>query len=158
MSSEEGVSLFRERKFRLILSVSSIKTARRAISFLGRSDCSVFHALPVEKSCWWLPLTRNGQAGLGAPALRPSQFARALDQILQEIRARRTMASKQIQGVAFGGLRSLKIASWRTDDLFAFRGSLVHPVGSLFFELVELRRCQPRTFGSDDDHRSPTVC
>jgi hypothetical protein len=47
----------------------------------------------------------------GPPALRPSQFARALDQILQEIRARRAMASKQIQGVAFGGLRSLKIAS-----------------------------------------------
>jgi hypothetical protein len=111
MSSEEGVSLFREHKFRLILSVSSIKTARRAISFLGRSDCSVFHALPVEKSCWRLPLMRNGHACLGAPALRPSQFARALDQILQEVRVHRATAPKQIQGVAFGGLGSLKIAS-----------------------------------------------
>lgn len=110
-SAKEALELFHQYKFQLILSTSPVHQATQTISLLGRSNCSVFYAYPVEQGCWWLPLMNSGQKCLGAPALRPSEFADVLDQKLKEIRARHFTAPKRLQEVAYGNAHPLEVAS-----------------------------------------------
>ncbi|MFZ0213834.1 MAG: hypothetical protein WBE20_00670 [Candidatus Acidiferrales bacterium] len=42
---------------------------------------TAFLCLPVEDSCFWLPAIDSGRECLGLPALRPSEFARALEEM-----------------------------------------------------------------------------
>lgn len=42
---------------------------------------SAFLCLPVENSCFWLPAIDCGNICLGLPALRPSEFAEALQKM-----------------------------------------------------------------------------
>lgn len=57
---------------------------------LAGTAASFFYALPVEESCWWLPALRRGQPCVGAPALRPNEFAGVLDEVVAEVRASRS--------------------------------------------------------------------
>jgi hypothetical protein len=82
------------------------------IALLGRSNCHVFYAYPVENGCWWLPLMSGGQECLGAPALRPREFVGVLDQTLKEIRANHfIIVPKRVQEVAYDNARALEVAS-----------------------------------------------
>ncbi len=110
-SAEEAFALFHQYKFHLILSTSPVHQATQMVSLLGRSNCSVFYAYPVEQGCWWLPLMNSGQKCFGAPALRPSEFADVLDQKLKEIRARHFTAPKRLQEVAYDNAHTLEVAS-----------------------------------------------
>jgi response regulator RpfG family c-di-GMP phosphodiesterase len=40
---------------------------------------TAFLCLPVENSCLWLPAIDGGKECLGLPALRPSEFAKAIE-------------------------------------------------------------------------------
>jgi response regulator RpfG family c-di-GMP phosphodiesterase len=42
---------------------------------------TAFLCLPVENSCFWLPAIDAGKECLGLPALRPSEFASALEEM-----------------------------------------------------------------------------
>jgi DNA-binding NtrC family response regulator len=42
---------------------------------------TAFLCLPVETSCFWLPAIDAGKKCLGSPALRPAEFARALEEM-----------------------------------------------------------------------------
>jgi CheY-like chemotaxis protein len=42
---------------------------------------SAFLCVPVENGCFWLPAIDSGKACLGLPALRPSEFASALEKM-----------------------------------------------------------------------------
>jgi len=42
---------------------------------------TAFLCLPVETSCFWLPAIDAGKKCLGLPALRPAEFARALEEM-----------------------------------------------------------------------------
>jgi hypothetical protein len=44
---------------------------------------TAFVCLPVENSCFWLPAIDDGKECLGLPALRPSEFASALEEMVQ---------------------------------------------------------------------------
>jgi hypothetical protein len=44
--------------------------------------------LPVETSCFWLPAIDAGRDCLGSPALRPSEFARALEEMTRSLGTR----------------------------------------------------------------------
>jgi len=110
-SAEQGVALFNKHRFHLILSTSPVGQATRMISLLGRSNCHAFYAYPVENGCWWLPLMNGGQECLGAPALRPREFAGVLDQILEEIRASHFAAPKRPREVAYDNALALEVAS-----------------------------------------------
>ena len=44
---------------------------------------TAFLCLPVENSCFWLPAIDGGQACLGSPALRPWEFASALEEMVR---------------------------------------------------------------------------
>jgi len=110
-SAEEAVALFHQCKVHLILSTSRVHQATKIVSLLGRFNCSVFYAYPVEQGCWWLPLMNSGQKCFGAPALRPSEFADVLDQKLKEIRARHFTAPKRLQEDAYDNAHALEVAS-----------------------------------------------
>jgi hypothetical protein len=54
------------------------------IALLGTSaDLAItaFLCLPVETSCFWLPAIDAGKKCLGLPALRPAEFAKALEEM-----------------------------------------------------------------------------
>lgn len=78
-----------QRQFDLVLSVHNSRgnSSPCLAVLLSGSTTTLFYALRVEVGCWWVPLLRLGEECFGAPALRPSEFANALDDVLKEIRA-----------------------------------------------------------------------
>src|ERR1700675_4389355 len=48
---------------------------------------TAFLCLPVENSCFWLPAIDAGKECLGLPALRPSEFANALEEMARRLGA-----------------------------------------------------------------------
>ncbi len=60
------------------------------IACLAGSPVTLFFFQPVHEGCWWLPALRRGHYCWGAPAMRPSEFARVLGEILREIAAEKT--------------------------------------------------------------------
>jgi len=77
--------LLDQRPFQLVLSSRPVTQKSGLMELFSRAACSVFYSYPVEDSCLWLQAARHGQACLGLPALRPSEFARALDQTVGEV-------------------------------------------------------------------------
>jgi len=111
-SAEQSIALFKKHRFPLILSTNPMRQATQMVSLLGQSNCSVFYAYPVETGCWWLPLMKDGQKCLGAPALRPREFIGVLDQMLKEIRVNCfAVVPKRMQEVAYDNALALKVAS-----------------------------------------------
>jgi hypothetical protein len=55
------------------------------MAMLEGSSVNMFHMLPVEESCWWLPVLRYGENCLGTPAFRPREFTYVLAEIVKSI-------------------------------------------------------------------------
>jgi CheY-like chemotaxis protein len=55
----------------------------RLLMNLERIPISAFICVPVENSCLWLPAIDHGKKCFGLPALRPSEFAKALEEMAQ---------------------------------------------------------------------------
>ena len=51
------------------------------VAVLAGLPITAFLCLPVENSCFWLPAIDGGKECLGLPALRPSEFASALEEM-----------------------------------------------------------------------------
>ena len=77
--------LLDQRPFHLVLSTRPMSQGSPLRELLSRAGCMVFYSYPVEDSCLWLPASPRGRASLEAPALRPSEFVRALDRIVTEV-------------------------------------------------------------------------
>src|SRR5712691_3840784 len=79
-SFQEARTLLETRRFDLVLSETDLPdgNAYGLISTVTGSPTSLFFCLAVEDSYWWLPAVTQGRECLGAPALRPAEFARAL--------------------------------------------------------------------------------
>lgn len=88
-SSAEAVRLFAGHGFDLVPCTDWMQGINTLIATLVGSPASLFCCHPVEDSCWWLPAVRHGEKCLGAPALRPSEFAYALDGIVEQIKSRK---------------------------------------------------------------------
>jgi hypothetical protein len=56
-------------------------TGIRLLGLLAGLPVTAFLCLPVESSCFWLPAIDAGKECLGSPALRPSEFANALEEM-----------------------------------------------------------------------------
>jgi hypothetical protein len=56
------------------------------VAFAGL-PVTAFLCLPVENGCFWLPAIDHGKECLGLPALRPSEFARTLEEMTQSLGA-----------------------------------------------------------------------
>jgi hypothetical protein len=55
----------------------------RLLMALSGLPVTAFLCLPVENSCFWLPAIDGGQNCLGSPALRPRDFASALQEMVR---------------------------------------------------------------------------
>ena len=55
------------------------------LRILAGLPVSAFLCLPVENSCFWLPAIDAGKECLGSPALRPSEFANALEEMSRSL-------------------------------------------------------------------------
>jgi hypothetical protein len=55
------------------------------VTLLAGRPVTAFLCLPVEKSCFWLPAIDSGKACLGSPALRPLEFANALEEMARRL-------------------------------------------------------------------------
>lgn len=87
------------------LVLTTIPPRGHAISSLAATlegtHASLFYALSVEDGCWWLPALRNGSRCLGDPALRPAEFTRLLDEVIENALARRK-GTQEAQQSLFG--------------------------------------------------------
>jgi len=81
-------NVLKQRQFDIVLSVHRGRSARSESlgALLSGSRTTLFYALPVEKGCWWVPILKVGEECFGAPALRPTEFANALDEVLEQIK------------------------------------------------------------------------
>jgi len=52
----------------IVLSLNAHQSLSELIALLAGSRVSMFHRVPVEEGCWWLPVLRNGHNCLGAAA------------------------------------------------------------------------------------------
>jgi hypothetical protein len=86
-SYSEGALLFEEHAFDLVLCSDCREGIRALITSVIGSSASLFRSHSVEDSCWWLPAVLHGDKCLGMPALRPSEFAKILDRMMEEIRS-----------------------------------------------------------------------
>jgi hypothetical protein len=79
------------RQFDLVLSQYPSRGTNSASLgvLLSGSATTLFYALRVEVGYWWVPILRLGEECFGAPVVRPSKFANALDVLLKEIKAAR---------------------------------------------------------------------
>jgi hypothetical protein len=68
--------------FDLILYSVDVKGFQATAATVLHSSGSVFRCLPVEDGCWWVPTVVLGKPSVGAPALRPNEFAQALDKLI----------------------------------------------------------------------------
>jgi hypothetical protein len=96
-SSQEIQSLLKEQEFDLVLTTARQHAAgaRQLSELVTGSHASLFCSYLVEDDCFWLPVMRAGRKCFGAPALRPSEFASALNEILQEIRCQIPLAPRR---------------------------------------------------------------
>lgn len=62
-------------------------TGYRLLMNLVRLPVSAYLCFPVENSCLWLPAVDGGKPCLGLPALRPLEFARALEEMALRLSA-----------------------------------------------------------------------
>ena len=73
----------------LVLSLHASRGTHRPslVELLSGLPTTLFYGLRVEVGYWWVPILRLGEECFGAPALRPSEFSSALNEVLKEIRA-----------------------------------------------------------------------
>lgn len=86
-SYREACGLLRRASFDLVLSQMHLPdgSAYPLLAALQGVSTTLFFCLAVHHGCWWLPAIDRGQMCWGAPALRPREFARALDTVVGEM-------------------------------------------------------------------------
>jgi len=84
-SSAEMCELVVEHIFDLIISGMTLKDGSvwRAVPLLEDSNSTMYCFHPIEDGCLWIKVVDRGRACWGAPALRPREFGRLLQQILK---------------------------------------------------------------------------
>ena len=84
-SYREVSALLSHTKLDIVLSIYTRQRLSEMIALLAGQRVSMFYMLPVEEDCWWLPVVRNGENCLGAPAIRTSEFTYVLVEIIKGI-------------------------------------------------------------------------
>jgi hypothetical protein len=88
-STAEGAKLLNEYSFDLVLSTIPLQRPNPLLAGADKSHTSIFFCHRVEAGCWWLTLVLKGQKCVDAPAVRASEFAGLLDQMVKEIQVSR---------------------------------------------------------------------
>jgi hypothetical protein len=112
-STKEAAGMYQEHTFDLILSTSPLSGFDSLLALLGSSGSKIYHCQPEEDSCWWLPLTIDGQKPANGAGMRPSEFLEMLDKMLGQRRAKSgnvQLAQRQLPTVP-PQMRAFKAAS-----------------------------------------------
>lgn len=94
---EEACALLAERPFDLVLSDIRLAdgSAYPLVTMLVGSNSTLYFFQPVREGCWWLPAVLRGEYRWGAPALRPTEFVRTLERLMEELTSARVHASRE---------------------------------------------------------------
>jgi len=65
--------------FDLMIGTIPLRQSDPVVLGLSGMKCRIFYRLPMEDSCWWVPLDGGTPKCLGQPALRDSEFATLCD-------------------------------------------------------------------------------
>jgi hypothetical protein len=84
-SHQEMSKVFRHTRVDIVFSLNAQQNLSELTAQLAGSCVTVFHRLPVEEGCWWLPVLRNGKHCLGTPAFRPSEFTCVFAEVVKSI-------------------------------------------------------------------------
>jgi hypothetical protein len=60
-------------------------TGMALLGILAGLAVTAFLCFPLETSCFWLPAIDAGKKCLGLPALRPAEFAKALEEMARRL-------------------------------------------------------------------------
>ncbi len=82
---EEIEALLEVRSIQLVLSTRPVTEGSPLMELLSQPDCSVFYSYPVEDSYLWFQAVPDRRGRLRASALRPSEFAGILDDLVVEL-------------------------------------------------------------------------
>lgn len=91
-SCPEAGRLCEGRNFDLVLCIGQMEGINALTASFYGSSTTLFRCYPVEDSCWWMPAVWRGKECMTTPALRPSEFALILDELVDEIQSGRTPA------------------------------------------------------------------
>jgi len=84
-SHQETAKLLTHTELDIVLSLNGQHSLSKIVALLAGSHVSMFHRVPVEEGCWWLPVLRNGHNCLGAAAFRPNEFTCVFSEIVKSI-------------------------------------------------------------------------
>ena len=86
-SLQEIVHILGRAKVDIVLSLNTQQSLAELTGLLAGSCSNMFHRLPVEEGCWWMPVLRNGESCLGAAAFRSNEFIRVFAEIVRVMTA-----------------------------------------------------------------------
>ncbi len=89
MSNRELQKLLIHTNPDIVLSLNTRNRLFEMMTLLRRLPVNMFHMLPVEKGCWWLPVLRDGKDCLGICALRAGEFSEVFAEIVRSTRLAR---------------------------------------------------------------------
>jgi hypothetical protein len=98
---ETASEMIGRRQFDLVLSLHPTRgTNSPSLGVvLSGSPTTLFYALRVEVGYWWVPILRLGEECFGAPVVRPGEFAKAIGEVLKEIRVEATWSANPVRTV-----------------------------------------------------------
>lgn len=89
----EAAALFGKNSFHLVISTIPFQQYDHLLVKLSQLPSTVFQSFMVEDGCWRLPLAKNAESCVGAPALRANEFMGAIEQIIQTNRPKRKLVA-----------------------------------------------------------------
>jgi CheY-like chemotaxis protein len=89
-SCKAALHSLRQRKFDVVLTEFLLPDANayQLLAPLRSTRTTVFFNVPLEDDSLWVPVLDEGRDRLGAPAIQPAQFAKALQGVLTRKRAK----------------------------------------------------------------------
>jgi hypothetical protein len=84
-SRQELGKILEQTKLDIILSLDAHQPLSEMMSILLNLHITMFHMPRVEDNCWWLPVFRDGENCLGAPAFHENEFRWVLAEVVKDI-------------------------------------------------------------------------
>jgi hypothetical protein len=69
----------------IVLSLNTSENLADMMLLLGSRCLSMFHLIPVQNGCWWLPVLRNGEDCLGRSAINTEEFTHILAEMVLDM-------------------------------------------------------------------------
>jgi hypothetical protein len=95
---EEISELLPDIELHIGLSLNTSQNLADMMLLLESNCLSMFHLIPVENGCWWLPVLRNGEDCLGRSAVNSEEFTDILAEMVLDIHI--NARSKGAPGIA----------------------------------------------------------